>query len=80
MTPCHLDDYAAKASAMLKTRMKRLAQRSEQAVQHLAAIKASITGLGDDDLLDMADIFKAEPDNPLGAIAFEEMKRRNIRL
>ncbi|RYY14232.1 MAG: hypothetical protein EON55_08820 [Alphaproteobacteria bacterium] len=65
---------------MLKTRMKRLAHRSEAAVQRLAEIEASITILGNEDLLDIADIFKAEPRTPLGESAFAEMARRNISL
>jgi hypothetical protein len=65
---------------MLKTRMKRFTRCSEAAVQRLAEIEASITILGNEDLLDLADIFKAHPRTPLGEIAFAEMARRNISL
>jgi hypothetical protein len=65
---------------MLRTRMKRRADRGELAVQRLADIETSIVRLGDEDLLDLADIFNASADTPLGAIAVSEMTRRGIRL
>lgn len=65
---------------MLKTRIKRLANTGERAVQRLAQIQASIVGLKEDDLLDLADIFKGDPDSPLGEIAQVEMTRRNLSL
>jgi hypothetical protein len=65
---------------MLKTRMKRLAHRNEEAVRRLAVIELSITNLSDDDLLDLADIFQTEPRGTLGEIAWTEMGRRNISL
>lgn len=65
---------------MLKTRMKRLADRGDRAVQRLAEIEASITNLSNEDLLDLADIFKAEPRPPIGEMAFLEMARREISL
>jgi hypothetical protein len=46
---------------MLKTRMKRVADRSDHAVRHLAEIEASVANLSNEDLLDLADIFKVEP-------------------
>jgi hypothetical protein len=64
---------------MLKTRMKRVADRGDHAVRRLAEIKASIADLSDEDLLDLADIFKAEPRPAIGNMAFVEMARRNIR-
>jgi hypothetical protein len=65
---------------MLKTRIKRLTHQGALAAQRLAAIEASIVGLGDEDLLDLADIIGASSDTPLGAIAVAEMTRRGIRL
>jgi len=65
---------------MLKTRMKRRAGQGERAVRQLADIHASVVRLGDEDLLDFADIFDASSDTPLGAIAVAEMARRGIRL
>ncbi|MCU6455288.1 hypothetical protein LPN01_14485 [Sphingomonas sp. A2-49] len=65
---------------MLKTRRRRLDQRIEAAMQRLATIEASITALADEDLLDIADIFKAERHTPLAETAFAEMARRGISL
>lgn len=65
---------------MLRTRMRRLAGQSERAVQRIAEIETSVAKLGDEDLLDFADIFKAEPRGPLWDIAASEMTRRGISL
>jgi hypothetical protein len=65
---------------MLKLRTKRLAQQSERAKHQIAAIKASILALNDDDLLDLADIFNTEPRGWLGEVAFAEMHKRGISL
>lgn len=65
---------------MLKTKRKRLTDRSVRAVERLAKIETSIIGLADEDLLDLADIFTAEPRAPIGDMAFLEMARRNISL
>ncbi|TXC72705.1 hypothetical protein FSB78_02450 [Sphingomonas ginsenosidivorax] len=65
---------------MLKMRMKRFTDRGDRAVQRLTEIRASITNLSNDDLLDLADIFKAKPRPPIGDMAFDEMARRDISL
>lgn len=65
---------------MLKTRRRRLDRLNEGAKQRLAGIEASITALSNEDLLDLADIFKGEPRMPLGEISFGEMARRGISL
>lgn len=65
---------------MLKTRRRRLDQRSEAAMQRLATIEASITSLANEDLLNIGDIFKAESHAPLAETAFAEMARRGISL
>jgi len=65
---------------MLKTRMKRVADLGDHAVRRLAEIKASIADLSNEDLLDLADIFKAEPRSPIGDIAFVEMAAENQSL
>ncbi len=65
---------------MLTLRMKRLARRNEEAARRLSKIKLSITALSDDDLLDLCDIFQAEPRGALGEIAWTEMGRRNLSL
>ncbi len=68
------------SAAMLKLRTKRLARRNEEATRRLTEIQLSITALSDDDLLDLGDIFQAEPRGALGEIAWAEMERRNISL
>lgn len=65
---------------MLKTKMKRVADRGDHAVRRLAEIEASIANLSDEDLLDLADIFKSEPRSPIGDMALVEMARRHISL
>ena len=65
---------------MLKTRMKRVADRGDHAVRRLAEIEASITNLSNEELLDLADIFKAEPRSPIGYMAVAESARRYISL
>jgi len=65
---------------MLKKRMKRVADRGDDAVRRIAEIEASIADLSNEDLLDLADIFKAEPRPQIGNMAFVEMARRNISL
>lgn len=65
---------------MLKLRTKRIAQQGERAAQQIAAIRASILALNNDDLLDLADIFNTEPRGWLGEVAFAEMTTRGISL
>ncbi len=65
---------------MLKTRMKRLSVRNERAAERLIEIETSVTRLNDEDLLDLADIFRAEATTVLGEIANAEMTRRGISL
>ena len=65
---------------MLKTQRKRLDRQGEAAMQRLAEIEASIVTLGDEDLLDLADIYKAEQRTSLARMAFAEMARRGIGL
>ncbi len=65
---------------MLKTRIKRRAIERDQAVTCLAEIKASITALNDEDLLDLADIFVRDTRGPLTAIAAAETDKRSLRL
>jgi hypothetical protein len=60
--------------------MKRVAAQGERAVERLAKIEASIKTLSDDDLLDLADIFKNERDTPLGESALEEVERRKLSI
>lgn len=65
---------------MLKIRMKRLACRGERIERRLEQTEAAIIALDNDDLLDLADIFEAKPDNPIRQIAKAEMAKRNISL
>ena len=66
--------------AMLNRRIRRLADRGDRAVQRISEIEASISNLANEDLLDLADIFRTEPRTPIGDIAGVEMARRNISL
>lgn len=64
---------------MLKLKAKRQARHNARAENHLAAIQASIIALDDEDLLDIADIFRDRRDTPLAAYAFAEVDRRKLR-
>lgn len=65
---------------MLRIRMKRLVGQGERKEKRMAAIETAIITLDNDDLLDLADIFKAKPDNPIKEIANAEMQQRGISL
>ncbi len=65
---------------MPKTRMKRIAARTEHELQRLAAIEAAVAALGDEDLLDFADIFAAGDQTPLRVMAEDQMRRRGLSL
>ena len=65
---------------MLKTKIKRLVDRAVRAGERLAEIETSITGLADNDLLNLADLFKAESGAPIGDMASRKMAQRNISL
>lgn len=65
---------------MLKIRTKRLAAETGRALDRLAAIEAAVAALGDEDLLDFADIFAAGDPTPLRELAEAEMRRRNLSL
>lgn len=65
---------------MLKRRMKLAADKGARAVVILRQIETSIGGLNDEDLLDLADIFKGHANSRLSDIASIEMAKRNISL
>jgi len=65
---------------MLRTRMKRQQAATELAVRRLAAVEASVVALGNEDLLDLADIFAEAEPTPLREMTQAEMRRRNISL
>lgn len=65
---------------MTRQRTKWRADHGARAMKRFAELEASIAALGDEDLLDLADIFTGEPSTVLWDIAFAEMTRRNISL
>ncbi len=65
---------------MLKRRIRRQTAEAERAAGRLAAVEASIAALGDEDLLDLADIFRGAAPTPLWDMAAAEMGRRDLRL
>ena len=65
---------------MLNTQRRRFDRQGEAAMQRLAEIEASIVTLADEDLLDLADIYKGEQRTSLARMAFAEMARRSISL
>ena len=65
---------------MLKRRIRRQTAEAEQAATRLAVVEASIAALGDEDLLDLADIFRGMVPTQLWDMAAAEMGRRGLRL
>ena len=65
---------------MLKIRNKRRVEQGVQATERLARVEASIGALQNEDLLDLADIFRSQIDTPLAEMAAAEMKKRAISL
>ena len=65
---------------MLKIRMKRKADQNADAMKRLTQIEMSIIELRNEDLLDLADIFRGKPEAPIAQYAFVEMTRRKITL
>lgn len=65
---------------MLRTQMRRNAERSARGTAKLADIERSIAALNDEDLLDLADIFPVAQQTALAKLASAEMARRNLTL
>ncbi|MBB3347269.1 MULTISPECIES: hypothetical protein [unclassified Sphingomonas] len=65
---------------MLRLQIKRHEARVERMFDRVAAIEASIAALGDEDLLDLADIFVDRDPSPLREMTQDEMRRRHISL
>lgn len=65
---------------MLKIRMKRLAAANGSAVERLTEIERAIAVLGDEDILDLADITRTMPDTALTEMVRAEMTGRSISL
>lgn len=60
--------------------MKREAGQNAGVMKRLTQIEMSIIELGDEDLLDLADFFRGEPETAIAQYAFTEMARRKICL
>lgn len=65
---------------MLRLQIKRHEARVERMFDRVAAIEASIAALGDEDLLDLADIFVDRDPSPLREMTQDEMRRCHISL
>ena len=65
---------------MLVIRIKRLAAKTARAFDPLAAAEASVVALGDEDLLDLPDIFALGYPTPPREIAMTEMHLRGLSL
>ena len=65
---------------MLKIRMKRKADQNADAMKRPTQIEMSIIELGNDDLLDLADIFRGKPETAIAQYALAEMALRKISL
>ncbi len=65
---------------MLKRRIRKNAADAERAVRVLAEVTTSIHALGDEDLLDLVDIFSGAAKTTLGEIASADMQRRGLSL
>jgi hypothetical protein len=65
---------------MLKIRMKRDAEQNAGAIKRLAQMEMSIIELRDEDLLDLADIFREKSETVIAQYAYAEMARRKISL
>jgi hypothetical protein len=60
--------------------MKRDAEQNAGAMKRLTQIETSIIELENNDLLDLADIFREKSEMAIAQYAFAEMARRKISL
>lgn len=65
---------------MLRTQMRRNAERSARGTATLVDIERSIAALNDEDLLDLADIFPVVQQTAMAKLASAEMARRQLTL
>jgi hypothetical protein len=65
---------------MLKLQIRKKAAQAGEAIRMRAEVVSSIQALGDEDLLDLADIFSGKPATNLSQIASTEMNRRGLSL
>jgi len=65
---------------MFRKRTKWQPDKGVHATRRLADIARSISALVDEDLLDLFDIFQANPGSPLAEYAAAEMNKRKLSL
>jgi len=65
---------------MLVPRIKRRADRGTRALKRLVTIEADITGLADEDLLDLVDIFQGRAGSIIAEVSTAEMNKRGLSL
>lgn len=63
---------------MRTPKTKWRADRGTRAVRLIASLESSILRLGDEDLLDLHDIFASDPGSPIDQFAQTEMRRRSL--
>lgn len=63
---------------MQRDKPKWRADRGARALKTVSEIEASIAALPAEDLLDLHDIFAGSAESPLGALTYNEMRRRNL--
>jgi hypothetical protein len=64
----------------MKREAEANARASAREAKRLMDIEQSIVKLGDEDLLDLADIFAETRDTPIAEFAFAELSRRGLSL
>jgi hypothetical protein len=64
---------------MQRERNKWRADAGTRGVRLVSRITSSIAKLGDEDLLDLHDIFRSDAGSPLDDMASAEMRRRNLQ-
>ena len=68
----------AKGQQMQRDKPKWRADHGARALKTVSEIEASVAALPAEDLLDLHDIFAGLAESPLGALTFNEMRRRNL--
>jgi len=64
---------------MQRERNKWRADAGTRGARLVGRITSSIAKLGDEDLLDLHDIFRSDAGSPLDDMASAEMRRRNLQ-
>lgn len=65
---------------MLRRRSKLRITARHRAMKNLSEIEATVAGLKDEALLDLADILLDAAPSPLSEMTSEQMAKRNLRL